>query len=353
MSLKELREEIDKIDKKIVELLDERLKICKEIDRIKSSMKLPIFDPRREKDVIEKAVSNAKLAPKNDVIAIFREIISMCRKAQKSIHIAYLGPEGSFTHEAAMIFGTSNEYIPCRRIAEVFRRVESEEADLGVVPFENSIEGPVNETLDSLMEYSLQITSEIVLRINQNLMVNPQINSLNQIERLYSHYQAIAQCEEYITNNLRHVEIITTESTAKAAKLVLNDVKGAAIGSKIAAELYGLKIISTSIEDSPNNYTRFIVLERNKKQITGDKTAIIFFLENIPGALFKVLSNFAKENINITMILSRPIFNKPWEYFFFMEFEGNISNEKYNNVLENVRRDTKFLKILGSYSRLA
>ncbi|MBC7112462.1 MAG: prephenate dehydratase [Candidatus Methanomethyliales bacterium] len=353
MGLREVRKKIEEIDREIVRLIDERIKLCKEIAIIKSEADMPVFDPGREREVVESAHAAAALAPAKGVERVFREIISMCRNAQRSLSVAYLGPEGSFSHEAATILGSSNRYAPCRRIMEIFRSVDNEEADLGVVPLENSIEGSVNETLDCLMEYPLYIVGEVLLRINQNLMVNPRISSLCDVERLYSHPQALAQCEGYISRYLSNAEVVVTESTARAAELVSRDTKGAAIGSKTAAELNGLRIMAMNIEDSPKNYTRFAILSRERSKAEGEKTAVIFFLDNVPGALSRVLSDFAEAGINITMILSRPIMGRPWEYFFYMEFEGGIGGESRLRVIENARRKSKSLKVLGSYSRLA
>lgn len=353
MGLESDRKKIDEIDREIVRLLDERVGICKEIGRAKVDQKAAIFDSAREKEVLEKVASIATQASGEGVKSVYREIISMCRNAQKPITVAFLGPEGSFSHEAAKTaFGSSSGYLSCRRIGEIFSKVDLGDADLGVVPLENSLEGPINETLDRLLEYSLSIVGETQLRVNHNLIVHPETESLSQIERLYSNPQALAQCETYVSKHLSHAEVIMTASTARGVEHVLRDKSGAAIGSKVAAELNELKIFASNIEDRPNNYTRFVVVGKNGPPTKGEKTSLLFSVDNVPGAVSAVLAEFAKCGINITMILSRPIEQRPWEYFFFLDFEGNAGEPKCSTALKAAREKTRLLRVLGSYSRL-
>ena len=353
LELENARNKIDKIDQEIVKLLNERAGVCKGLGSLKAGEKAEVFDPRRERSVLENVSSQAAEAPTESVRAVYREIMSMCRNIQSPTRVAFLGPEGSFSDEAARTtFGKSSQYISCRRIKNVFSEVDNMNADLGVAPFENSLEGSINETLDSLLSHNLSIIGEIQLRIHQNLIVDPQLESLSQIERLYSHPQALAQCDGYITQYLSAAELVTTESTARATEHVLRDRRGAAIGSKVAAELNGLKILASNIEDSPNNYTRFVVLKRGTPPDKGEKTSLIFFVENVPSALSSILNEFAKMSINITMILSRPADLRPWEYFFFLDFEGSTSDERCATTLKSLKEKTRLLRILGSYSRL-
>jgi len=347
------RKKIDEIDREIVRLLDERVGICKEIGRAKAEQKAAVFDSAREKEVLERVASVATQASGEGVKSVYREIISMCRNVQKPTIVAFLGPEGSFSHEAARTtFGSSSEYLSCRKIGEIFSKVELGGADLGVVPLENSLEGPINETLDRLLEYPLSIVGEAQLRVSQNLIVHPQTESLSQIERLYSHPQALAQCDAYISKYLSHAEVVMTDSTARAAEHVLRDKSGAAIGSKIAAELNELKVFASGIEDRPNNYTRFVVVGKNGPPTKGEKTSLLFSVDNVPGAVSAVLTEFARCGINITMILSRPMEQRPWEYFFFLDFEGNAGEPKCSTALKAAREKTGILRVLGSYSRL-
>ena len=353
MSLEENRKKINKIDEEIVKLLDERIGVCKEIGKIKASQNIEVLDMNREREVLERVAYSSENAPAEGVRLVFREVISMCRNVQKPMSVAYLGPAGSFSHEMALAtFGNSSRYFPCRRIKKIFIEVDNGRNDVGVVPLENSIEGGVNETLDCFIDYPLSITGEYQLRISQNLLVDPQVKSLGEIERVYSHPQALAQCDGYITKYLSDKDIVVTESTARAAEHVLRDIKGAAIASKTAADLNGLKIYEAGIEDAPNNYTRFVIIRRGEYLKVGEKTSIIFALEHVAGALSSVLNEFAKQGINITMVLSRPMPLRNWEYFFYLDFDGSISDANVNLALKEIRGKTRFLRILGSYSKL-
>ncbi len=351
MGIEEIRKEIDKIDEEIVRLLNERVAACKKAGVAKGG--IDIFDVDRERRVLERVASRSEEAPIEGVRAVYREVISMCRRVQRPITVAFLGPEGSFSHEvASKHFGTSSKLLPSRRIRNIFTEVDLGGADLGVVPFENSIEGAVNDTLDCFVEYPVSIVGEALFRINQNLIVDPEVTALSQIERVYSHPQALAQCDGYITKHLNDKEIVVTESTARAVEHILRDPKGAAIGSKVAAELNDLKIFEAGIEDSPNNYTRFVVIKKGGVAEGGNKTSLILSIDHVPGSLAAVLNCFAKNGINVTMILSRPLYMKPWEYLFFIDFEGNLGDEKCRNAMEELKKKTRFLRILGSYSEL-
>ncbi len=351
MEIDKLRKEIDAIDEEIVRLLNERVSVCKRIGVAKGGV--GVIDLDREKRVLEMVAARSDDAPSEGVRAVYREIISMCRRVQRPIMVAFLGPEGSFSHEVALkYFGSSSKLLPNRRIRNIFTEVDLGEADIGVVPFENSLEGAVNDTLDCIVEYPVSIVGEVVFRINQNLIVDPEVTSLSQIERVYSHPQALAQCDGYITKHLNDKEIIVTESTARAVEHILRDRKGAAIGSKVSAELNELKIFEAGIEDSPNNYTRFVAIKKGGSAETGKKTSVILSIDHVPGSLAAVLNSFAKNNINVTMILSRPLYQRPWEYLFFIDFEGNLSDEKCRTAIEETRKKTRFLRILGSYSEL-
>lgn len=353
MSLDEPRKKLNKIDEEIVRLLEERVVICKEIGKIKAAQKIEVMDMSREREVLDRVTSSVAVAPPEGVRSIFKEIISMCRGVQKGTTVAYLGPAGSFSHEAALsTFGASTKMLPCRRVKKIFVEVESGRADVGVVPLENSIEGGVNETLDCFVDHPVFIVGEVRLRICQNLIVNPQVQSLGEIERVYTHPQALGQCDGYISKYLSEKEIVVTESTARAVEHVLRDSKGAAIGSSAAAELNGLKVYETSIEDTSSNYTRFVVIRREPLPKGGTKTSVIFALEHIPGSLAKVLDEFAKHGLNITMVLSRPIPQRSWEYFFYLDFEGKVTDEAVESALREIRGKTRFLRVMGSYSLL-
>ncbi|MDD1776387.1 MAG: prephenate dehydratase [Candidatus Methanomethylicus sp.] len=353
MGIEENRARINKIDDELVRLLDERVTVCKEIGKLKAKQNMEVLDMVRENEVLERVAYSSGTAPAEGVRLVFREIISMCRNVQKPLSVAYLGPAGSFSHEVALsTFGSMSRYFPCRRIKKIFIEVDNSRSDVGVVPLENSIEGGVNETLDCFIDYPLSIAGEYQLRISQNLLVDPKVNSLGEIERIYSHPQALAQCDGYITKYLSDKDIIVTESTARAAEHVLRDIKGAAIASRTAADLNGLKIYESGIEDSANNYTRFVIIRKGGTPTAGEKTSIIFALEHEPGALASVLQEFAKHGINITMVLSRPMPLRNWEYFFYLDFEGSANNDNAAEALKVIRGKTRFLRILGSYSKL-
>ena len=261
--------------------------------------------------------------------------------------ISFLGPKGTFTHEAASMLG--DELIPYCTIPAVMESVESNETAYGVVPIENSIEGPVGITLDSLAhKFNLKIYNEIIIPINQNLIVNPGCR-LEDIDDVYSHSQAIAQCQEFISQN--KIQPHYAVSTANAVKNIVGDKSKAAIGNRKAAELYGLEILQANIQDTDNNETRFVVLSNDNHKPTGnDKTSIIFSIyEDRPGELYNILGIFQKHNINLTKIESRPSKKGLGKYLFFVDFNGHIDDEVISNIISEIDENTYFLKVLGSF----
>lgn len=262
-------------------------------------------------------------------------------------NISFLGPKGTFTHEAAYIL--EGNLIPYCTIPAVMESVSNGECQFGVVPIENSIEGPVGLTLDSLAhKFDLKIFKEMIIPINQNLIVNPK-TVMNDITDVYSHSQAIAQCQEFIRDN--EIQPHYAVSTARAAKSILGDKTKAAIGNSKAAEIYGLEILKPNIQDLDNNETRFVVLSKNDHEPTGrDKTSIIFSIyEDKPGMLYKILSVFEKESINLTKIESRPSKKGLGKYLFFVDFYGHRKDKTVQNILNELDGLTYFLKVLGSY----
>ena len=261
--------------------------------------------------------------------------------------ISFLGPKGTFTHQAANILG--DELLPYCTIPAVMESVFNEESSMGVVPIENSIEGPVGITLDSLAHnFDLKIFKEIIIPINQNLIVNPE-TKLEDIKDVYSHSQAISQCSEFISkNNLQpHYSV----STARAAKDIIGDKTKAAIGNANVVDLYDLEILKSNIQDTDNNKTRFVVLSKKQHKPTGrDKTSIIFSIyEDRPGSLYKILGIFEKDNVNLTKIESRPSKEALGKYLFFVDFYGHVDDELTQNILSEIKNNTYFFKILGSY----
>lgn len=270
----------------------------------------------------------------------------------KAATVAYLGPKGTYSEQAARsYFPESSKFIECRDIPEVFASVSSNSAAFGIIPVENSIEGSVNIALDLLFESELNVTGEVEQRIVHNLIAKDDV-VLSRIRAVVSHPQALAQCRNFLRTRLPEAEIIEAGSTAAAVKTAKSSNDMVAIGSELAAKSYSMKILISGIEDSPNNYTRFLVLSHWQAARTGnDKTSTIFSTEHAPGALYEALGVFAKRKINLTKIESRPARKKPWEYIFYCDFEGHQEEEPIKEALGELRARTVFLKILGSYPR--
>jgi chorismate mutase/prephenate dehydratase len=348
--LENRRRRIDEIDRKILELLNERGKIAIEISKLKRKNSFSIYDPARERE-IERNIKRTNPGPlsTDSVLSIFREIISGCRSLQKQIRVAYLGPEGTFSHQVAFReFGSSAELVPVKGVEDVFDEIKKGRASFGVVPVENSIEGSVGSVLDAFLKSDLRVSSELFQRIS--LFLLSKTGNIEDIEIVASHPQPLGQSRRWISDYLKHVEIRETPSTAKAASLASRDKRIAAVAGELAASIYRLKIVERHIEDSPENTTRFWVIGREHCRPTGaDKTSIVFSLKHEPGALQNALLPFAESSINLTKIESRPSKERPWEYAFFVDFEGHTDDEKVKNVLSRVKENCVFLKVLGSY----
>lgn len=348
--LLENRNKIDKIDKKILDLLNERAKCAVEIGKIKQAS-LPVYVPSRETEVIDNLIKNNK-GPlnKQDISVIYREIISVCRGMESKLKVSYLGPKATFSYQASLkLFGSKADFVPIKRLADVIEEVEKQRADYAVVPIENSNEGSVNTTLDELVDTNLKVINEINMRISHCLLSKTK---LENIKVVYSHHQAISQCSNWLHKNLPNAEIFPVNSTAQAAQLASKNSKAAAISSEIAAQIYNLNILVKSIEDSKDNWTRFFVLGHDISRKTGkDKTSIIFTIKDKVNTLYNILSEFSKSKINLTKIESRPTKKKVWQYIFFIDFEGHISDKKVIDTLENIKEHCIFLKVLGSYPK--
>lgn len=350
--LSTLRNEIDKIDQQILELINLRAKVAQEVGEVKKKHNLPIFVPSREKEIFDRLERVNPGPLSNEVIKhIFKEIISACRSIEETIKVAYLGPKATFTHQASLkYFGSSVEHIPVSTIKDVFDEIVRKKADYGIVPVENTIEGVVNYTLDMFLDYDLKIVGEVILEISLHLMsINPD---KSQIQKIYSHKFGIAECREWLLKNMPAVQLIEVDSTAKAAEIAKDDYESAAIASESAATVYGLNILERKIDRHLFNYTRFLVIGREIPKPTGnDKTTFIFSVKNEAGALYKALEPFYKNNINMTKIESRPSKKEAWEYVFFADIEGHIEEEKIRNTLEELKQNSPFFKILGSYQK--
>nr|WP_236619484.1 prephenate dehydratase [Lebetimonas sp. JH369] len=351
MDLKKLREEIDKIDNNILKLLNKRMEIVKKAGEVKNSSNTPVYRPEREKEIIERLnrLSQAQngILKKEHIEAIFLEIFAISRTLERSERIAFLGPVGTYTHQAAEHkFGANAKYLPLLNIEAVFKAVHNKEAKYGVVPIENNTEGVVGITLDSLKKYNVKIVSEVCLDIHHSF-ASVQ-DELANIKRVYSHPQGYNQCLNFLeTHGLLDVEFIPTESTAKAAELASKDEKSAAICSKIAAKLYNVPLLFEKIEDNLANRTRFIIISDFKTQKSGnDKTSVIAKTSHKTGALFNLLKKFKDKNINLLKIESRPNKDDTFNTWFYIDFEGHIEDEAVKNLIEEEN-----MLWLGSYLR--
>lgn len=357
MTLSDLRKKIDELDSRLIELLNERADLVHEVGLLKKRDGASIYAPEREEKLLQALVKkNAELKgrlPERSIRAIYREIMSASYALEKGLTVAYLGPEATWSHQAAREkFGASVEYAAQSSIAEVFNVVARGRADYGVVPIENSIEGAVNYTLDQFMDSELKVCAQFSLRIENNLLAKI---SREEIRKVYSHPQVIGQCRQWLRHNLPHAELIEVSSTTRAAELAANEPKSdgvAALAGKTAAEVYGLNILEVSIQDSPNNTTRFFVIGHSSCPPTGnDKTSLMFSVQDKPGALFSALAPFKTLQINMSKIESRPSKRKAWEYFFFVDVDGHAQEEQVVKALEELGKHCTFVKILGSYPK--
>jgi len=353
--LKEYRKLIDQIDNEIIELLNKRGITVSKIGEIKKLLNLEVFQPEREREILERIKSQSKILKPESVKAIWKEILSASRSIQGVIpKVGYLGPKGTFTHQAALEFfpKAGTEFLPYNSISEIFINIEKENIEFGVIPIENSLQGTVRETLDLLIDKDIFIYGEIELRIIQNL-ISLETSNLSRIRTILSHPQAFAQTRDWIKANMPTADIIDVNSTAEAARRVkeLNSESYAAIGTEFASDVYGLKILHSKIEDNLLNSTRFLIISK-KENIEKEgkiKTSILFVTRHIPGALYRVLKLYADAEINLLKIESRPRRRGRWEYIFIMDFEGDKDNPKVKKVLENMNTIVIWHKILGSY----
>jgi chorismate mutase / prephenate dehydratase len=349
MSLNKLRQQIDKVDKNIVKLLNCRARITLDIARVKKVEGKSIYCPDREREILRKIVmlSNGPLKP-SALEAIYREVMSSSLSLEKNLQIAFLGPVATFTHQAALKrFGSQVEYLSCDSIADVFAEVEKGNADYGVVPIENSIEGAVNHTLDMFMDSELKICAQIILGISHNLLANCPIT---KIRKVYSNPMVFGQCRAWLQKNLAGAELIEVPSTTRASQIACGEKQSGAIASVVAAKIYGLNLVAKGIEDSPHNITRFFVIGKTEVPATGcDKTSLMFSIIDKVGALYEMLSSFRKNRVNLSKIESRPSKRKAWDYYFFLDLVGHRDEPKVKKALSELESKCKFLKILGSY----
>ncbi len=348
--LKKFRDRIDAIDKELVHLLQERMKMALEIGKRKAVTAMQPLDVAREREVINNILAfNGGVFPEDGLRVIFGEIISACRNVQRPARVGFLGPETTFTHMAASkFFGSAPEFIPQGNITEVFEEVERRRVDFGVIPIENSVEGTVALTLDGLCDYKVKVCGEVYLPISHDLI--NQSGRRDDIKKILSHPHALAQCRMWLKKHLPAVPTEEVVSTAHAARWAAVDSGIAAIASPLAARMYNLNVVAKSIEDFAGNTTRFLVLGHNCPARTGrDKTSLLLSLEDKPGSLFRLLEPLAEKGINLTKIQSRPVKDEPWRYLFYVDIAGHIDDEKVKEGIEIIRKGCTFLEWLGSY----
>ena len=351
--IKRLRKNIDRLDSELLRLLNQRAELAKKIGGHKKRNARVYYIPSREEDIIERLKKENKgIFPSDSIQPVFKEIISACRSLEKKLRVAYFGPEATFTHIAGrQQFGHSAEFLPERSISDVFEDVERGHADYGVVPIENSTEGVVSHTLDMFLDSDLTICAEVVLEIVHNLLSVD--GDLAKIKRIYSHPHALAQCRNWLRKNVPGINVHEVASTAEAARLAAVDRDAAAIASEFAGDYYGLKMIQARIEDFAHNYTRFMVIGREEGPKSGrDTTAIVFSVKDRPGILYDALGHFASRNVNLSKIESRPLKGRAWEYVFFVEMDGHVTDDIVKQALKELEKDCVFVKVLGSFPKM-
>lgn len=351
-----IRDRIDAIDDQILDLLSKRAECAEEVGETKRAAgdkDFWFYRPEREAQILQRmSAENKGLLANERITAIYREIISSCLALEQIIKVAFLGPEGTFTQEAAnKHFGQSIETVPVASIGHVFREVENGLVDYGVVPIENSTEGVISYTLDMFMNSSLKISGEIKLRIHQNLLTSNNVD-WKTVERVYSHQQSLAQCREWLDANLPDAQRVPVASNTEAAVMASNDDNAAAIAGIKAADIYGLKIAKKNIEDNTNNTTRFLVIGKQDVPPSGvDKTTLMISAKNRAGALYHLLTPLAKNGLDMTRIESRPSRNANWEYYFFLDINGHAEDENVARALKELEREAELMRILGSYPK--
>jgi len=348
-----LRKEIDLLDNRIVQLLNQRAEIVVQIGKAKQASNTPIYAPDREHAVLKRLESlNLGPLPPKTLRAIYRELMSGSFVLEKPLRVGYLGPEGSFSNIAAVQkFGVSVDHMPLADIRAVFDEVSRGRCDIGVVPIENSVGGGVVDTLDSFIGAHVYICAEILVEVHHNLLANC---IAEEITAIASKPEVFAQCRNWLSSRFRQTTLLPVASTAKAAEMAGGRHGLAAIGSSLAAEIYDLRTVFANIEDKSNNVTRFFVISKVPAERTGDdKTALVFTAAHRAGALVDVLNVFSHQNINLTNIITRPSRMRNWEYYFFVHAEGHHEDPNFADAIEEAKGHCGELHILGSFPRAA
>ena len=352
--LDRLRTAIDAVDGRILESLNERAKMVQQVGALKQGSQVsPVYVASRERDLVS-ALRSSNTGPFPDaaIAPVFREIVSATRSLEERVRVAFLGPEGTFSHQAVVTqFGSQVDLCPVGQLEDVVKSTERGDAHFGVIPLENSIDGAVNPTFDALMESDITICGEVMVRVSQNLL--SKSGRAEDIVRVASIPQAVSQCRNWLRHNLPSAEVVDSSSTAAAAKWASEDETVAAIGSSIAAETYGLKFVEEEIEDRRGNTTRFAVVGKEMPRPSGnDLTSAAFTVSrHQPGALHRLLEPFARNGVNLASVQSRPMKGKPWEYVFFIDLEGHESGENVGQALDEAAAVADSYKILGSFPR--
>jgi chorismate mutase/prephenate dehydratase len=349
MDIEKLRARIDRLDARILDLLNHRMRAAQQIGRLKRADGRVVYAPQREAAVLRRlARANRGPLSREALRSIYTEIISACRASEKRLRIAFLGPEGTFSHQAVLRhFGSCVDPAPFGDISRVFTEVEAGHADYGVAPVENSTEGGVGATLNGLMESDLKICAEVYMRIHHNLLAR---SAASRIRRIYSKAEVFGQCQAWLAANYPHAETVETASTVQAAERAASEPGSAAIAHMDVARRLRLKAIHRAIEDSPFNMTRFLVLSHSLVPPSGhDKTSILCFVRDEIGALVNILSPFKRQRISLTKVESWPSRRKPWDYCFFIDFMGSYEDPPVAKALQGVAQRSKEMKLLGSY----
>ncbi len=352
--LEAVRERIDALDQQLQDLINERARLAQGVAEIKLEVgeRDNFYRPEREIQVLRK-VQERQVGPlsQEEMARLFREVMSACLALERPLTVAFLGPEGTFTQAAALKhFGHSVVTHSQKSIDAIFREVAAGCVDYGVVPVENSTEGVINHTLDQLVNSSLTICGEVALRIHDHLM--GMGSGLDQVKRLYSHAQSLAQCRQWLNQHAQNIELIEVSSNAEAARCASKEPDAAAIAGETAAEIYGLNLIEKNIEDNPDNTTRFLILGRDAVPPSGDdKTVLLVSAQNRPGALFDLLKPLSDHSVSMSRIESRPSQQANWEYLFFVDIEGHYDDERVASAINELRAQASLFKVLGSFPR--
>ncbi len=351
-TLQDLRQQIDTLDDQMLDILNRRAEIVVAVGKAKQQNQGEYFVPSREKAIYERLIARNP-GPFSDegVRRVFREVISASLSLEQPLKVAFLGPQATYTHVAAMQqFGLSAQLVPLKSISSIFEEVSRGRASYGVVPVENSNEGVVSHTLDMFMSSDLKIIAEILLPVSHDLL--NLSGQLSDVRKVISHPQAIGQCRSWLEENLPDTPLVDASSTASAAQQAVEDASVAAVASETAASLYGLRVVKHKIEDNPNNFTRFLIIGNQMQNPSGnDKTSIMFSVKDQAGILYRMLEPFSKRDINLAKIESRPMKGKAWEYIFFLDMLGHVQDQNIADAVEELRTYCQFLKVLGSFPK--